>query len=44
MLDRLEELSRYYEKMKSRYDHHIDWLKEEIGSYQVDLIEIGKEL
>lgn len=43
-LDRLEELSRYYEQMKSRYDRHIDWLRGQIGSYQADLIEIGKEL
>ncbi len=43
-LDRLEELSLYYEQMKSRYDRYIEWLKAQIGSYQGDLIEIGKEL
>jgi hypothetical protein len=44
LLDRLEELSRYYEQMKSRFDRHADWLRGQIGSYQADLIEIGKEL
>jgi hypothetical protein len=43
-LDRLEELSRYYEQMKSRCDRHIDWLKGQIGNYQADLVEISKEL
>ena len=43
-LDRLEELSRYYEKMKNRYERHIEWLRGQIGSYQADLIEISKEL
>jgi hypothetical protein len=44
MLDRLEELSRYYEKMKNRYERHIEWLGAQIGSYRADLIELGKEL
>jgi hypothetical protein len=43
-LDRLEELSRYYEQMKSRFDRHNEWLKVQIGSYQADLVELGKEL
>ncbi len=43
-LDRLEELSRYYEQMKSRCDRHIGWLKGQIGNYQADLVEISKEL
>ncbi len=43
-LDRLEELSRYYEQMKSRCDRQIDWLKGQIGSYQADLVEISREL
>lgn len=43
MLDRLEELSRYYEDMKSRYDRHREWLGAQIGSYQADLVELGKE-
>lgn len=43
-LDRLEELSRYYEQMKSRFDRHVDWLRGQIGSYQADLMEISKEL
>ena len=42
-LDRLEELSRYYEKMKNRYERHIEWLGAQIGSYQADLIQLGKE-
>jgi hypothetical protein len=44
MLDRQEELSRYYENMKNRYERHRDWLGTQIGSYQADLIELGKEL
>jgi len=43
-LDRLEELSRYYEKMRNRYERHIEWLGSQIGNYQADLIELGKEL
>ena len=43
-LDLIEELSRYYDHMKSRYDRHSEWLRSQIGSYQADLIEIGKEL
>ncbi len=43
MLDRLDELSRYYEDMKSRYDRHREWLGAQIGSYQADLVELGKE-
>jgi len=42
-LERQEELSRYYETMKSRYERHIEWLGYQIGSYQADLIELGKE-
>jgi hypothetical protein len=44
MLDRQEELSRYYENMKNRYERHVEWLGLQIGSYQADLIELGKEL
>ena len=44
MLDRLEELARYYENMKSRYERHIEWLGGQVGSYQADLVELGKEL
>jgi hypothetical protein len=43
-LDRLEELSRYYENMKNRYERHIEWLGDRIGNYQADLIELRKEL
>lgn len=43
MLDRLEELSRYYDNMKSRYDRHREWLGVQIGSYQADMVELGKE-
>lgn len=42
-LDRMEELSRYYEKIKNRYERHIEWLGAQIGSYQADLIQLGKE-
>ncbi|MEK6742646.1 MAG: hypothetical protein AABZ15_03500 [Nitrospirota bacterium] len=43
-LDRLEELSRYYENMRNRFERHVEWLGAQIGSYQADLIELGKEL
>jgi hypothetical protein len=43
-LDRLEELSRYYEKMKNRYGRQVEWLKGQIGSCQADLVELGREL
>jgi len=43
MLDRLDELSRYYENMKNRYERHSEWLGTQIGSYQADLVELGKE-
>lgn len=40
--DRIEELSGYYERMKSRHEHHIAWLREQIGAYRADLTEIRK--
>ena len=43
-LDRLEELSRYYENMRKRFELHAEWLGAQVGSYQADLIELGKEL
>lgn len=42
-LDRIEELSEYYERMRARYEHHITWLTEQIGGYRADLIELRKE-
>ncbi len=41
-LDRLEELSRHYEKIKTRYERHIEWLKGQIGGYRADLIALDK--
>ena len=41
-LDRIEELSGYYERMKSRHEHHIAWLREQIGAYRADLTELRK--
>lgn len=41
-LDRQEELSGYYEKMKYRYERHIGWLSEQISGYRADLVELGK--
>jgi prefoldin subunit 5 len=43
-LERLEELSEYYGTMKKRYEHHIGWLGEQIGSYRADLVLLGKEI
>jgi len=42
-LDRLEELSRYYEKMKDRFDRQVEWLRGQIGSYQAELMVLDKE-
>ena len=41
MLDRLDELSSYYENMKNRYERHVEWLGVQVGSYQADLIELA---
>ena len=41
-LDRREELSESYDQMKSRYEHHVIWLGEQIGAYRADLIELRK--
>lgn len=43
-LDRIEELSRHYEKMRTRYERHIEWLRGQIGSYRADLVELAQEL
>ncbi len=43
ILDLLEDLARYYENMKSRYERHIEWLRGQIGSYQADLAELGRD-
>ena len=42
-LDRLEDLSDYYEQMKNRYDHHSTWLRLQIGGYRADVTEILNE-
>ena len=42
-LDRMEEMSENYDRMKSRYEHHVTWLAEQAGAYRADLIELGKE-
>ena len=43
ILDLLEDLTRYYENMKRRYERHIEWLRGQIGSYQADLVELGRD-
>jgi hypothetical protein len=43
VLDLHENLARYYENMKSRYERHIEWLRGQIGSYQADLVELGRD-
>jgi hypothetical protein len=35
-LDRLDDLSEYYNKMKHRYENHIDWLSQQIGAYRAE--------
>ncbi len=42
MLDLQQELSHYYEAMKSRFDRQIDRLSVQIGSCRADLVEIGR--
>ncbi len=39
-LDRMDELSAHYEQMRSRYEHHVAWLKVQIGAYRAELTEI----
>jgi hypothetical protein len=35
-LDRLDDLSEYYDKMKRRYDNHINWLSQQVGAYRAE--------
>ncbi len=35
-LDRLDDLSEYYNKMKRRYENHIDWLSQQVGAYRAE--------
>lgn len=42
-LDRLRDLTDYQEKMKFRFERHIDWLQGQIGSFQADLVELERE-
>ncbi len=42
--ERLQERSRYYEMLKSRYERQIEWLNSQIGSYKADFDEMGKKL
>ena len=41
-LDHLEELDRYYKKIKYRYERHAEWLRLQIGSFQADLVELSR--
>jgi hypothetical protein len=41
--ERLEELSRYYEMMERRDERQIEWLNGQIGSYQADIVELGRK-
>jgi len=42
-IDRLEELTENYDRMKSRYEHHMTWLSEQAGAYRADIVQIRKE-
>ena len=42
-IDRQEELSRYYERRKSRYERQLNWLKVQIGNYRAELVDIWSE-
>jgi len=42
-VDRMEELSENYDRMKNRYDHHLSWLAEQAGAYRADIIELRKD-
>lgn len=42
-LDRMEELSENYDRMKSRYDHHTSWLSEQAGAYRADITQLRKD-
>jgi hypothetical protein len=43
-LDLIEDLARHYEKMKTRYERHIEWLRGQIGSYRADLVELARKI
>ncbi len=43
-LDLLDEQTRYCEKMKLRYEKHVEWLKGQIGEYQADLVELSRDM
>lgn len=39
-LDRVDGLTAWHDQMKSRYEHHIVWLSEQIGAYRADRMEV----
>jgi hypothetical protein len=43
VLDLMEELSENYDRMKSRYEHHITWLAEQAGAYRADIIGLRQD-
>jgi hypothetical protein len=43
ILDRMEELSEIYDQMKNRYNRHISWLAEQVGTYRADIIALQKD-
>ncbi len=42
-IDRREELWDYYWTMKDRFEHHKQWLKEQVGGYRADIVLLSKE-
>lgn len=42
-LDRMEELSENYDRMKNRYERHIAWLAEQTGAYRADITQLRKD-
>lgn len=42
-LDRLEDMAVLYDKKRTRYEHHIAWLREQVGAYRAELTLLSKE-
>lgn len=42
-IDRREELWDYFQVMKTRFEHHIEWLKEQVVAYRADIVLLERE-
>jgi hypothetical protein len=42
-VDRLEDLAILHDKTRTRYEHHISWLREQVGAFRAELTLLSKE-